>query len=98
MSRFIVDLRHGIYHVTSCPYVKKADSNKKYWVHSDILGISNYFPCRHCRSLTYIFNGNKGTFEKIIQSKGYTYRLTSKRLYLQSDIAYWRIGFSSNNE
>lgn len=51
-------------------------------------------PCKHCRSLEYIFDLNEDMYIRQMEAFDQKYLITPDWLYIQTDFSFWKIGFS----
>ena len=95
MKTFILDKKTKVYHDDKCPCVAQIDYSNRGIVDLTDTDIPDLIPCKHCRTLTYIFEKNREDYVKQMESMNLSYKLTEHWLLIQPEISFWKIGFDA---
>lgn len=87
----LLDLTTGVFHDSNCPLLKNEDLEDKRWV-NEFTVRKGYTPCRRCcRMYSKFLKDNR--LAKRLEDRGYKYGFSGNWMYIQSDVAYWKIYF-----
>ena len=95
MKTFILDKKTNVYHDTRCKYAARITADNKETLVLGKKRRSKLKPCKHCITLKYIFERNKKYYVLLMDSLHLSYKLTQDWLLVQTEIAFWKIGFNA---
>lgn len=98
MRLFVLNVATKVYHDSKCPYVSRIRKPHRKSVDLDEVIERRFEACKYCRSMSYIFEKHKQTYEEILNSLNQSYKCTKKWLLIQTEMSFWKIGFDVQNE
>ena len=93
MKTFIQDKIRNIYHNPNCPYAKSLAKEDKRTINEHDAFERELIPCRHCQSLSYIFQNHMESYINNLKSKHLSYMLDGNWLLIQTEVSFWKIGY-----
>ena len=93
MKTFTQDILRDIYHHNNCPYALRLAKENTRKVNEDYVFDRGLIPCKHCQSLSYIFHNRMESYVNNMRSKNLSYMLDGNWLLIQTDVAFWKIGY-----
>jgi len=95
MNTFILNKKTKVYHDAQCKYAAMIEAENKETGYIGKKRRSKLKPCKHCITLKYIFERNKKDYVLLMDSLHLSYKLTQDWLLVQTEIAFWKIGFNA---